>query len=131
MGTGISSAMVLDAADTEAFFGFAWPGKQLLSESRTFLSSLGTTPLDMDATLHGEERACINCGWCDKKCPVDLLPQFIMKAMGAGEMEEVLELGLLDCTGCGLCTFVCPAKIDVAALMTLAKETSYRERVMP
>ncbi|SMD12631.1 Na+-transporting NADH:ubiquinone oxidoreductase subunit A [Desulfocicer vacuolatum DSM 3385] len=131
MGTGMSSAMVLDATDKDAFFGFVWPGRKLLSESRTFVSSLGSAPLDMDANLHGEERACINCGWCHEKCPVDLLPQFIMKAMGAGEMEEVLELGGLDCTGCGLCTFVCPSKIDVAAMMSLAKATCYRERVMP
>jgi len=131
MGAGLSSAIVLNATDKDFFLGFAWPGKKLLSESRTFVSSLGSASLNMDATLHGEERACINCGWCDKKCPVDLLPQFIMKAMGAGEMEEPLELGLLDCTGCGLCTFVCPSKIDVAAIMALSKETCYRERVMP
>ncbi len=130
MGTGISSAIVLDAADKDAFFGFVQPGRDLLSESKTFLSGLNASPLDMDATLHGEERACINCGWCDKKCPVDLLPQFIMKAVGAGEMEEALSLGLLDCTGCGLCTFVCPSKIDLAAILTLATETCYRERVM-
>ncbi len=130
MDTGVSSAIVLDARDKEAFFGFAWPGKNLLSESRTFVSSLGSASLNIDATLHGEERACINCGWCDKKCPVDLLPQFIMKAMGAGEMEEVLELGLLDCTGCGLCTFVCPSKIDLAAIMDLAAQTCYRDRMM-
>jgi len=50
--------------------------------------------------------------------------------MGAEEMDEVLELGLLDCTGCGLCTFVCPSKIDVATIMALAKETYHRERVI-
>jgi len=130
MGTGLLSAIVLNATDKDSFLGFAWPGKHLLSESRTFISSLGSAPLDMDATLHGEERACINCGWCDKKCPVDLLPQFIMKAMGAGEMEDALALGVLDCTGCGLCTFVCPSKIDLAAIMALAKETYHRERVI-
>ena len=131
MGISTSSAIVMDAEDKDAFLGFAWPGRDLLTESRTFVSSMRSDSLDFDATLHGEERACINCGWCDKKCPVDLLPQFIMKAMGAGEMEEVLELGLLDCTGCGLCTFICPSKIDVAAIMTLAKETCHRERVIP
>ena len=131
MGVGSASAVVLDAADTDAFFGFVRPGRKLLSESRTFLSGVGSsTPLPMDATLHGEERACINCGWCDKKCPVDLMPQFIMKAVGAGDMEEVLSLGLLDCTGCGLCTFVCPSKIDLAAILALATEACYRERVI-
>lgn len=129
MGTGISSAIVLEATDKDAFFGFMWPGRKRLSESRTFLSCLNPTPLGMDATLHGEERACINCGWCDKKCPVDLLPQFIMKTVGAGEMEEALEMGLLDCTGCGLCTFVCPSKIDLAGILFLATQTCYRERV--
>ena len=130
MGIGLSSAIVLNATNKDTFFGFAWPGRSLLSESRTFISSLGSAPKDMDATLHGEERACINCGWCDKKCPVDLLPQFIMKAVGAGDMDEALSLGLLDCTGCGLCTFVCPSKIDLAAIMDLAAQTCYRDRMM-
>ncbi len=130
MGIQTSSAIVMDAVDKDAFFGFAWPGRDLLSESHTFLSSLGSASLSMDATLHGEERACVNCGWCDKKCPVDLLPQFIMKAAGAGEMDEALSLGLLDCTGCGLCTFVCPSKIDLAAIMDLAAQTCYRDRMM-
>ncbi|MBI9091949.1 MAG: 4Fe-4S dicluster domain-containing protein [Desulfobacterium sp.] len=131
MGMGITTATVLDGVDTDAFFGFAWPGRRLLSESRTFLSCLESGSLGMDVTLHGEERACINCGWCDKKCPVDLLPQFIMKAASTGEMEEPLALGLLDCTGCGLCTFVCPSKIDLAGILALSKQTCYRERVMP
>lgn len=130
MGSGMDSAVVLDAADADAFFGFVWPGRELLSESRTFLSVLKPAPRQMDAGLHGEERACINCGWCDKKCPVDLMPQFIMKAVGAGEMEEALSMGLLDCTGCGLCTFVCPSKIDLAALLEMATQRCYRERVM-
>lgn len=128
LGEAAASAVVLDKRDRDLFFGFVWPGLNAFSESRTFLSSLGRWAQVPDATLHGEERACVNCGWCDKKCPVDLLPQFIMKTVGAGEMEEALSMGLLDCTGCGLCSFVCPSKIDLAGILTMAAEVWQKEK---
>ncbi|SLM28113.1 putative Na(+)-translocating NADH-quinone reductase subunit A [Desulfamplus magnetovallimortis] len=129
MAAGEYSAIVLDCSQTEHFFGFLTPGTGSMSESRTFLSALSPTAVNADINLHGEERACINCGICDKKCPVDLLPQFIMKAAHAEEMEEVIQMGLLDCTLCGLCSCVCPSKIDLSAIMQRTKEQYYKLKV--
>ncbi|MBU0995000.1 MAG: Na(+)-translocating NADH-quinone reductase subunit A [Proteobacteria bacterium] len=109
------------------FLGFARPGIKKHSYSRTFLSVFNRKPLDMDCGMHGEERACVNCSSCANVCPVDILPQFTMKAIHAGEVEEALDHGLLDCVTCGLCSYVCPSKIELSTILENAKRDYYKE----
>jgi len=78
--------------------------------------------------MHGEERACVNCGYCSDVCPVDILPQFTLKSLLVDEIEEALAHGLLDCVQCGLCTYVCPSKIELADTLTRFKASYYKER---
>jgi Na+-transporting NADH:ubiquinone oxidoreductase subunit A len=103
------------------FMAFARGGHRKLSHSKTFLSRFNRQPLTADCNIHGELRACVNCAFCSQICPVDLLPQFIYKDILADDIDEALALGLLDCAECGLCTFVCPSKIDIGAVLQKAK----------
>jgi Na+-transporting NADH:ubiquinone oxidoreductase subunit A len=121
-----SLAILPEGAEKE-LFGFARPGLTKPTRSRTFLSSLKAMPFTIDCGLHGELRACINCGYCDDVCAVDILPQFALKSTLAGEVEESLSHGVLDCVSCGLCTFVCPSKIDICAILKQAKNEYYKE----
>ncbi|MFP4039266.1 MAG: 4Fe-4S dicluster domain-containing protein [Desulfosudaceae bacterium] len=118
---------VLPAGDQPEFLGFARPGWNKPSRSRTFLSFLNRGPFSPDTGRHGEERACVNCGSCAEVCPVDLLPQFTLKCVLAGEVEEALAHGLLDCVECGLCAYVCPSKIELRHLLRQAKVDYYNE----
>ena len=58
---------------------------------------------------------------------MDILPQFTLKCILAGEVEEALAHGLLDCVSCGLCTYVCPSKIDLRASLQQARDDYYKE----
>ena len=124
-----SSLVCIDREYPEEPFGFVVPGFEKASESNTFLSRVTSRIYNLDSTVHGEHRPCINCGYCQKKCPVELFPQFIMKACLAGEEEEAIELGMLDCTLCGLCSFVCPSKIELSDIIEQAMNQYYKERV--
>ena len=44
------------------------------------------------------------------------------------EVEEYLAHGLLDCVECGLCTYVCPSKIELAATLQAAKHAYRKEQ---
>lgn len=128
MGSFESSVTILRDDLPDELFGFARPGAARISQSRTFVSRLSEKPRLPDAHLHGEARACINCGMCARLCPVDLLPQFIMKAAMADELEEILALGILDCARCGLCSFVCPSKVELMQELDSAIITYYKDK---
>ena len=119
---------IIEAGPGEEMFGFARPGLDKPTLSSTFLSSLFKRPAKMDCTLHGEERACINCSYCERICPNDLMPSFIMKALHADDLEDALALGLMDCCRCGLCSFVCPSKIELTQILSDAMDAYYKDK---
>lgn len=49
------------------------------------------------------EKKCINCGLCNKKCPVGLNPKYI---------KEHKNVDYSKCIKCGLCSYICPSKIN-------------------
>ena len=119
---------ILHSPEDEEMFGFAWPGLDKTSVSSTFLSALFKGPSRVDGTLHGELRACINCSYCERICPNGMMPNFIMKALLADEIEEALSLGLLDCCQCGLCSFTCPSKIELTKILSDGIESYHKDK---
>ncbi len=128
MGFYETSLILLPENREPELFGFLSPGFKKPTYSRTFLSALGKSDLVMDCNLHGDVRACINCGTCAQVCPVDILPQFAFKCVLADEVEEFLEHGLLDCAECGLCSWLCPSKIEICKILKDAKAKYYKEQ---
>ena len=56
---------------------------------------------------------CIRCGRCVSACPMRLLPLELYQA-ACKENLPVAERYLADCcSGCGCCSFVCPAGLDL------------------
>ena len=119
---------VIPDSGGDEMFGFVRPGLFKTSVSKTFLSCLNPLPKDMDCTVHGEERACINCGYCTKICPVDLNPNFIMKALHSDDIENALRYGLLDCIRCGLCSYTCPSKIELTHILSNGMDSHFKDK---
>jgi len=108
------SVHVLAEGKGRRLFGFLQPRFGEHSVGTTFPSSLNVNHLyRLSTKIHGEVRPCVQCNYCDKVCPVDILPDKLFKAVLAEDYDESEELGLLDCVGCGLCTYVCPSKIEL------------------
>jgi Na+-transporting NADH:ubiquinone oxidoreductase subunit A len=59
---------------------------------------------------------------------VDLMPSFIMKALHGDDIEEALQLGVLDCCQCGLCSFTCPSKIELARILSRGIDTHHKDK---
>ncbi len=127
LGQHETSVMIIEESEESEFFGFARPGFKKLSNSRTVASAMLPGPLSIDADMHGEERPCVNCGYCANICPVDIMPQYTYKSIFADEVEEALGHGLLDCVECGLCSFVCPSKIELTDTLVEAKHLYLKE----
>ena len=48
-------------------------------------------------------------------CPAGLLPQQLHRAAFADAHPVLRQLGVRDCIDCGLCDYVCPSQIPLAA----------------
>ncbi len=124
-----NSFNLLKKEGEDVLFGFVMPGLKKNTVSRTFFSFLNPGRKDIECSLNGEERACVNCGTCSKFCPVDMYPNITYKAVYADEVEDAVFSGLLDCVECGICSFVCPSKIELAKDLKNAKAEYYKEQV--
>lgn len=129
MGHYETALNLIPNGDHAEFLALFKPGHDKHSYSRTFLSALNTGRMVYDCNLHGGERACIACMHCTDVCPVDIMPHMAYKAVLADEVEEFLSHGLLDCVECGLCSYVCPSKIELMQTFIDAKATYRKETI--
>jgi len=123
-----TSLTFLPEGNEKEFLALFNPGWKKQTYSRVFLSCLNPANLSVNCNRHGDERACIACMHCADVCPVDMLPQLAYKAILAGEVEEALGHGLLDCVECGLCTCICPSKIELTKTLKAAKADYRKEQ---
>ncbi len=122
---------VLEEPKEAAFLGWMRPGLKKKSFSHAFLGSLTASSTDkVETTLNGEKRPCISCQNCERVCPVQILPYQIHKDLYRDALEEVEHSGTELCMDCGLCTYVCPSKIDLRGEITEARRR-LREELRP
>lgn len=105
---------LIEETDRE-FLTFVRPGFRRNSYARTFLSSIPVFKKICDTNIHGEERPCVSCAFCEEVCPVNIIPHLLYKYIKSGvTVEELANFGISDCIGCNLCNYVCPSKIPIA-----------------
>jgi Na+-transporting NADH:ubiquinone oxidoreductase subunit A len=103
-------------------------GAKYLTLFKTWIAGW-TAPGTGEATTstHGEERACIQCGKCIEVCPVGLMPNLVLKAAVASDIEKMESVFIHDCVDCGLCTFACPSKIELGEHIEAGKALIEKE----
>lgn len=73
----------------------------------------------MDARLHGGERAIIMSGEYDKVFPMDILPEFLIKAVIAFDIDKMENLGIYEVApeDFALCEFVDTSKLEIQKII--------------
>jgi len=117
------------------FLGFMRPGLDRDSYTRAFLSALFLRrPRGAHTGLRGERRPCISCGFCEDVCPAGIMPHLIYRLLMLKEpaptpaapaavqpseagLEEAQLMGAELCVNCGLCSYVCPSKLELAQVI--------------
>lgn len=69
-----------------------------------------------------EATPCIRCNGCSKNCPVGLQPFAVANALKSGDKTKFYSLRVSDCLSCGICSYVCPAKIPLLDFIKMAKK---------
>ncbi|GHV24100.1 electron transport complex subunit C [Spirochaetia bacterium] len=82
----------------------------------------GIILMTMEETLADEEGPCIRCGRCIRNCSCRLSPVLMNLALEAGDLDEAVRSGLLDCIECGSCAYMCPARIKLTQRFRVGKQ---------
>ena len=69
-----------------------------------------------------DEGPCIRCCRCIKNCSMKLSPVEMNNSLEAGDLDEAVMAGLLDCIECGSCSYMCPARIKLIQRFRVAKQ---------
>ena len=68
-----------------------------------------------------KEYQCMRCGACMRVCCHELSPIMIKQAFDKMNFDALIKLNADYCTGCGHCTYVCPARIDLRKAVLQSK----------
>jgi len=125
-----SQVTVIPEGDKYEFFGWALPGTDKLSFSRTFLSSLFPKKmLKPDTNFHGGERAFVITGQYEKVLPMDIYPMQLLKAIKTEDIDLMENLGIYEVAeeDFALCEFICPSKIEIQSIIRNGLELMIKE----
>lgn len=113
--------VIPEGDDCNEFLGWAMPGFGKFSVSHTFLAWLrgGKRKYDIDARIRGGERGIIMSGEYDKVFPMDILPEFLVKAVIAFDIDKMENLGIYEVApeDFALCEFVDTSKLPLQQII--------------
>ena len=115
-----SQVTVIPEGDHYEFFGWVMPGAKKFSFYRIFLSKLlPARDYKLDTNLHGGERAFVLTGQYEKVVPMDIYPMQLFKAILAGDVDAMENLGIYEVAeeDLALCEFICPSKIEIQSIV--------------
>lgn len=117
-GSGIT---VIKEERKREFLGWLKPGLNVFSSSRLFLSRWLRPRAEWDMTTadHGGARAMFATGVYDRVMPLNIMVDFLIRAVLAHDTEEAVKLGILetDPSDFALCSFVCPSRTDIVGII--------------
>ena len=89
----------------------------------------GKKKYNWDARLKGGRRAIIVSGEYDKVFPMDIYPEYLIKAMIAGNLDNMEQLGAYEVApeDFALCEYVCTSKMPLQAIVRAALDNLKKE----
>lgn len=120
LGAYDSQITVIPEGDTSEFLGWIMPRFKKFSVNRSYFSWLcKNKEYCLDTNMNGGERAFIMSGEYDKVFPMDILPEFLVKAILAKDIDKMEQLGIYEVApeDFALCEFVCTSKIEVQRIV--------------
>ncbi len=111
---------VIPEGNRYEMLGWMMPRFSKFSLSRSYFSWL--TPgrrYVLDTNLNGGQRAFTVTGQYEKVLPMDIYPVYLLKAILAGDVEKMEQLGIYEVLeeDLALCEFVCTSKMDVQEIL--------------
>ncbi len=125
-----SMITVIPEGDEYEFMGWATLGVSKFSASKTFLAGLfPKKEYELNANMHGGERAFVLSGQYEKLVPMDILPVYLLKAILANDIDKMEQLGIYEVVeeDFALCEYACTSKIKVQDILRTGINTMIKE----
>jgi Na+-transporting NADH:ubiquinone oxidoreductase subunit A len=120
LGIYSSQVTVIPEGGELELIGWLAPRFHKFSVSRTYFSWLmPKKKYDLSTGLNGGERPFVVTGLYEKYLPMDIYPMYLFKAILAGDIEKMENLGIYEIVeeDVALCEFVDPSKQNLQALV--------------
>ena len=143
-GTSIESNGSLHAYDNQLtvipegdqiheFLGWISPGFKKFSVNRSFISFFinlfSKEEYTLDARIKGGRRVMIMSNEWDKVFPMDILPEFLIRAILTSDVEKMENLGIYEVApeDFALCEFVDSSKMELQTIVRNGLDWMYKE----
>jgi Na+-transporting NADH:ubiquinone oxidoreductase subunit A len=117
--------------DVNEFLGWATPGYNKYSVNRSYFTWLkkGCSEYELDARIRGGKRAMIMSNEYDRVFPMDILPEYLLKAIIAFDIDKMEKLGIYEVApeDFALCEFVDTSKIEIQKIVRNGLDMLYKE----
>ena len=121
---------VIPEGDTYDFLGWAMPAANKYSLHKNVLNSLlPRKEMVVDANLHGGKRAFTVSGEYEKVFPMDIYPEFLLKAIITEDIDKMEQLGIYEVApeDFALCEFICTSKMELQSIVRKGLDLMYKE----
>ena len=125
-----SSFSVIEESFDRQFIGWLHPGGK--SKYSVFNAYFGSNKKSYDFTTlqNGSNRAFVPVDAWEKVFPMDIYINALARSIEANDIDEMEQLGIYECDeeDVALCSFVCPSKSDVGAIIRKGLDTIYFDK---
>ena len=123
--------IIPEGDDTHEFLGWGVPGFGKYSTSHSYLTWLSGKNKEyvIDARIKGGKRAMIMSNEYDKVFPMDIYPEYLLKAIIAFDIDKMENLGIYEVApeDFALCEFVDTSKIEIQKIVRNGLDLMYKE----
>lgn len=113
-------SVIPEGDEIHEMLGWIMPRLDQYSTSHSYFSWLmGKKEYVMDARVKGGERHMIMSNEYDRVFPMDIFPEYLVKAIIAGDIDRMEALGIYEVApeDFALCEFVCSSKVEVQRIV--------------
>ena len=130
---GVVSA-IAEGDEANEMFGWIMPRFHKFSNSLSYpwqrlLKHCGRAHYDYDARILGGHRAIVVSGEYEKVFPMDIMPEQLIKAMIAKNLDKMEQLGAYEVApeDFALCEYVCTSKLELQNIVREALDYMRKE----
>lgn len=113
--------VIPEGADNNEMLGWIMPRFNQFSVNHSYFSWLFGKNKEyvIDARIKGGERHMIMSGEYDSVFPMDIFPEYLLKAIIAGDIDRMEALGIYEVApeDFALCEFVCSSKVEIQRIV--------------